>query len=794
MENLRTLVRDYFVSAGFKILEDRSEHLIADKLSFGSERDTRLIWVAPSGKRPNDYEFKLQNSISSVRLNYPDAKAFVLASSREGFSRDLLHRLKLFRVKFLVTIWFFDAPFKAEEAPKTVSAIADLRSLAASQKRVHQPFSFDTGDKKVQQEKFSNDLFSQLRHELAKSENPTIRIIVGRAGIGKSFLFRTLFDRLYGDFLSAKKEQRTQPRPIPLLPEHLKATNVLRTEALIDNFLRTDVAVPIGGETFKWLVVNGFATWLLDGLDELYAGDPGFFEYLLDLITTPGSKAQVTIWCRDSVLTTSDAFSEFQDLCSGGDILKIYRLSEWERPYKRHFVWLKLKARLPKAEEQDPEDIHQLLTTLESNETLKSLSKLPFYCDLLVQHNQSGELQSFTDDVSLLNRIIDKMIHREVEKGLFDMNYFDTSGLDEWLEQIAVDYIEDQRYADIDSNQAIEYGQIVLRPDLDEQIRHHMITSLLQFPLFRSGEQTGRITFAHDLIAETLAARAYLKILRNQPGEIYNRFTRTDLEDPTLLRFIASRLDAETEKGLIEKVIIPRENQARGFAVALSLLFLARPERDLIKRIRVNLDDRNLVAVRFEGRDLSETSFQRSDLSHAIFIDCDLQNAHFEGAHLNRTKFENNNLQNARFGNLSRVRSVLIGRKFEDESHKIHAWLADATGVQEIRTESCPTALQIMRLFGKYITPLGKPRRDDLNRRGLLAGKRFSGSASVEECLEGAVRYGYLDKPDFRGRYRRMEGDKYAEMINLVKRNSISDGIGRLIAELCPRRGCIHQI
>ena len=151
MENLDSLVRGYFISAGFRILEDQGEHLIADKLSFGSERDTRLVWVAPSGVRPNDYELRLQNSISSMRLNYPDAKAFVLASSREGFSRELLHTLKLSRVKFLVPVWFFDAPFKAEEAPKTVSAIADLRSLAESQRRVHQPFLLDT---ETQQEIF----------------------------------------------------------------------------------------------------------------------------------------------------------------------------------------------------------------------------------------------------------------------------------------------------------------------------------------------------------------------------------------------------------------------------------------------------------------------------------------------------------------------------------------------------------------------------------------------------------------------------------------------------------------
>jgi hypothetical protein len=188
-----------------------------------------------------------------------------------------------------------------------------------------------------------------------------VRVIVGRAGIGKSFLFRALFDRLYGDFHSAKAQHRTAPRPIPLVPEHMKGTYALRTEALIDNFLRTDVAAPVARETFERPLVNGFATWLLDGLDEVYAGDPGFFEYLFNLIASTNSKAQITIWCRDSVLTTSDAFAEFRDFCDGLNVLKIYRLSEWERASKRQFAWLRLEERLPKSGEGDSDTVNRLL-------------------------------------------------------------------------------------------------------------------------------------------------------------------------------------------------------------------------------------------------------------------------------------------------------------------------------------------------------------------------------------------------------------------------------------------------
>jgi hypothetical protein len=789
MTSLQSLVRGYLTSAGFRILEERGDCLVADKLVFGHDRDTWLVWSVPAGQEPRRYESALRASISSIRPNYPDAKACVLASSRGGFPRDLLQTLTEERVQFLVPIWFFDTPFKVEEAPRAASAIADIRSLAASQRRIPQPFRLEEETEEPQ-----SDLFEQLRAELATPASPTVRVVVGRAGIGKSFLFHALFDRLYGDFLSAKGQQRTTPRPIPLLPEHLKGTYALRTEALIDNFLRTDVAAPVSRETFEWLLINGFATWLLDGLDELYAGDPGFFEYLFNLIASPNSQAQITIWCRDSVLTTSEAFAEFRDFCDGLNVLKIYRLSEWEHTSKRQFAWLCLEERLPESDEPDSGKVGTFLTFLDSSDTLRSLSGLPLYCNLLLQQHQAGRFQDFTDDVGLLNHVIDQMIDREVEKGLLDLRLFEPNGLFEWLEQIAVDYIEGQRYADINRDRAMEYAQLVLRAELDAKTRNHILTSLVQFPLFRAGEETGLITFAHDLIAEALAARAYLRLLPRRPREVAQRLTRLDLEDPTLLRFIASKLDRKGEEALIEEMRRGSLHQ-RSYATALSLLLLARPERNLIKRISVGPDGQDLVAVRFERRDLSSVSFRGSDLSHAAFTACDLRGARFEGAFLNRTRFEGTNeLESAQFGDLSRVQSVVVGRKVLDDPDEIRAWIAEATGAPEAPGESCPTALQVSRIFAKYITPLGDPRRDDLNRRALLAGKRFNGAASPDTCLEESVRCGYLIGPDFRDRFRRAEGDKYAEMVRFVRESAISDGIGQLVAGLCRRRGCLHRL
>lgn len=108
--------------------------------------------------------------------------------------------------------------------------------------------------------------------------------------------------------------------------------------------------------------------------------------------------------------------------------------------------------------------------------------------------------------------------------------------------------------------------------------------------------------------------------------------------------------------------------------------------------------------------------------------------------------------------------------------------------------EPCPTALQAAHIFGKYITPLGEPRRDDLKRGGSLAGRHFGGAASADACLKVAVRCGYVNGPDYRDRFRRAEGDKYAEMVTFVREGAMSDGIRRLIAGLCRRRGCLHRL
>jgi Pentapeptide repeats (8 copies) len=788
MSALLPLVRGFLQSADFKILEDGNEYLVADKLVFQQERDTWLIWTVPEDEELARYESRLNASISALRPKWPDAKAYVIAKSRSGLSRPLQQRLTDEGIRFSVPVQFFDAPFSVEEAsPKAVSVIRDLRSQATLDQRVPQPYLRPGVD-----ESGEDDLFERLSTELAQApQEASVRVVVGRAGIGKSFLFRALFRATYERFLADKASLGFLPRPIPLMPEYLKGIYALRTELLVENFLRTDVASPVGRNTFEWLLVNGFATWSLDGLDELYAGDPGFFDYLADLLTRPGSKAQITIFSRDSLLTTSDAFLEFQELC-GNTALSMYHLREWERPAKRLFAWLKLVGKAPAIDEADPPPVASFLKRLDGSKTASLLAGLPFYCDVLLDQHAHSDLRDPIDEVDLLEYIIDRMLQREINKGLIDIRMFEAGGLRDWLEQIAANYV-DNRYSDVDRDEAIEYGQLVLKDGVAQDVERHILTSLLQFPFFRAGSATGRVGFAHDLIAEALAAPIYLKRLRTNPVAVARRLASVDFSDPTLIRYMAAKMNGH--EPALRAALANAGPQERSSAALLSLLMLVRPDRDLLKRLGLELEARNFIGVRFDSRDLSGLSLRRADLSHAVFTKCDLRDTQLEGAYFHRTRFDGSNqLTGAEFGDLSRVQSIIVDGKLHEDSGAIRKWVVAQTGRSEVVSRPCAAALQTLHMLGKFVSALGAPRRDELHRTGLLAGKRYPGAPAPQECLDELARTHYLSGPDWRDRFRRAEGDSYAEMVRFVRDGTTSDGIGRVIARLCRQHGCLHQV
>ena len=782
MPDLESLASGYLESAGFKIMERANGCLVANRIEFGGS-DIRIVQTLREGQPPGR---ALLDNVVDIRSNYPDARATILAPSRDGFSRDYIANLSAEKVVLVVPVQFFDAPFKVEQASRTASVIADIRRQADSEVRIPQPYELrdDEGG--------GDDLFNILLKEMSHPRGPQIRFVVGRAGVGKSYLFRALFQRLYSDFLESKNRQRISTRPIPLLPEHLKGSNATRINHLIQTFLHDDVASPILPGAFSWLLTKGFATWLLDGLDELYAGEDDFFDDLFDLVADADSKAQITIWCRDSLLTSSESFADFLDTCEGLGIVKVFNLTGWQRQHKKLFAWQRTRGRTPRQREDDPAEVTTFLSATDTNDTLRSLTSLPFYCELILDRIGESGVPIVRDDVELLNTVIDEMVTREREKGLLDESYFEEDGLADWMEEIAVDYVEGQGYAETD--QAREYGEYVLQSNLDSDRRDDILRSLLQFPLFSQSQGTGRIAFAHDLIAQALAARFYLKQIGRQRTSVFSRLVGVDFEDPVLLRFVASRLTPEMTAFVLDQVRNGVVTEAN-YGAALFLLLLVRPDRDLVGRENLQFAGQNLAGVPFVDRNLAGHGFIECNLSRVSFRDCDLRGASFEGASLSRTRFVDCDLAEARFGNINRIESIAFGKTTIHDRVAIRDRLFKETGrTLHVLADPCPTALQVVKLLSKFVTPLGRARRTQLYERGLLAGRRVKGAPSVDACVRELVQLGYLTGPDFRRRYSRCAGAGYREVVLAVKDGALSEGIGNVVGRLCRRAGCLHQV
>lgn len=786
---LKLQTEGFLQAGGFRLRkQEGSDCVIGEKAVTLHNYITWAVFLVPPGMKSEADQSRLLDRIGVVRKDLPDSTVFVLAQSTEGLGKEFRQELKAHRIQFQVPVQFFDAAYKRDGM--TAGAVGQISQarLAGNTGRVKQPFTRIDGDRGDA----GDDLYSHLLGTPRRS-TPTVRLIVGRAGIGKSVLFGTVFADEHDSFLAAKAQQRLRARPIPFQPEHMRGLLAPRTELLVDNMLQSELAAPLTRDQFEWMLVHGFTSWFMDGLDEIYAGDPGFFLYLEDLMTRVGSRATLNIFCRDSLLSVVDAYSEFRDLA--GDSLEIYRLEEWKEDSKRTFAWYQASGRPPRAGEPDGPEVARFLREMKSSEVLSRLSTLPFYCKQLWDIIANGRDLEFRDELSLLDSTIDSMIEREVgTKRLLDFSLFEKDGLSLWLQEVARSFVE-SGFSGVDVSETEEYALLTLRDGIPPVALKSMLAGLRAFPLFESTGTHGRLRFTHELIAEALAAKAYVRLLPRLANDVALSLARRgEDERDQLIRFIGQRLTPDAQRAVIDTL---RDGGLDGapFTVLLGMLLSAHTDPDLIKRVGLTLERLDLSGARFDGRDLSGVSFRHCDLSRAEFVNCHLEKAQFEGAHLEATLFDSCRLLGAAFGDRSRIESITDGRRTVDDPKDIAAWVSRATGLASPRTDPCPTALQLRFLFKKFVRPTGERARGrgDLPRAALLRGRRYPGAASAEDCVDESISWGFLIQQPLRDRVHRPEGDKLDEIARLVTDDSVSDGLGRMLERLCRRPNCRHR-
>lgn len=782
MTSLCDQVMSYLETLGFSFLEHSDDFLIADKVDFGGTRDTRLMWIPkePGHERDIQYiERQLVRQFEEKTKRYPNARSWVVAHTFEGFSQDFRAEATKYEVLLRVPVQFFDTPFKYEEAPQIRSAIKELRSPVA---RIPQPYSVLSMG--ISQDG-GGDLLEQLWNEFYFPDRPRLRIVVGPAGIGKTWLFRALFSRLYDHFLKQKSRLEFFPRPIPLIPSYLQ-TGMLRTHELLNSFMDSEVASPVRLETFKWMVAQGYASWLFDGLDELYMEDPEFFDVLTELLTRPDNRAQVLVCARESLLTSCEAFAEFLSDYGADPTVRVYRLEGWGHQSKVSFARLYF----------DPPRDSQFITYISRTDSLRSLSSLPYYCDLLRKIFEQERDRDFVDDVALIDHVVGQIIEREKGKGLLRLEDFVANGFHEWLETVAWEFLI-TNFRGIDKVDVETYAKLVLNPDLSQVEQQNAVTTLVQFPLFAAGVKPGVIAFEHELIAEYLAGRYCLSRIFKEPHRLASQLGEwPDFAESLIARYLSRQL-AGSPEGIrsLEKAIRAEAPTGRGFINLLHLLLLANPARDALTTLKTTMEGRDLSQIRFEGRDLNGFSFRNCNLSNTVFRDCDLRNARFEGARLAGTRFEKirrEGMEGAHFGDLAHFEFVYIDKKLLDERLAFAEWIQSMMGERGPILQPCPSAIQLRTLFLKFIRPDGSGRRSQLPIQALTRGKRHAEAPSPEEFVKACLSFGYLQDPRWHDYIRRVPGDRYNEMVKFVTDWQLSANLRALLNSVCPKPGCKH--
>jgi len=803
MQSLKDLVRSFLQSNSYNLLNvgEREGFVLANKLTLGNVRDTRLVWVTPPSSQVHNFdqlERRLIQEFEELIPQYPDADYSLVTPSREGFSQSFHSERRRFGVVMQVPIDYFDTPFKLEETPGEFrSTITSLRDPAIHQRRVPQPYRVIVAGEARES---GADLLPQLFKELRRPQSPCLRIVVGPAGAGKSVLFHALFSQLYREFSDHKKRNEVFARPFPFIPEYLKGrrAGLLRLEQLINEFVKKELAAHVERTTIDWSLINGYATWLFDGLDELYTADEGFFFDILELMTQKDSVAQILICARGSLLTSCETLIEFLDQFSqGSEDVRVYQLENWEMPSKRAYAWTRFGGRLPsKKPETDPPKVFQFLSYLKQSETLQSLSGIPFYCRLLADEFAQDGSPTVSDDITLIEHVVSKMIEREVDKGLLPLEQFMPNGLNDWLETVAWEFYG-KGSAGLRKPDIEEYAEVVLRPELSPEERSHIITSFLQNPLFARGSESGLLTFEHELIAEYLTGRYVLNSIETYTKLIATSLgVRNDLADSFILRYIASKLTRQPEKlQAVIDTLRANELPDHGFANLLQLFLLAAPTRDAVRANRISTEGKSLKYLQFRDQDLREVSFRNCDLSGTSFKACGLQNAHFEGAILVGTKFEqlsSDALQGTGFGNLERFEFIYVGKQRIEDPKKMIEWMQRATGVTRQIKEPCPAALQLRTLFLKFVYPDGNGRRDELLAKALPRGKRYADAPSPEDCIKVCLTAGYLQGPDWRDRIRRIPGEAFNHIVYFVRDWKLTPEMHRVLDSLCRNNRCEH--
>lgn len=763
----------------------RRELLVGSRRTLAEEIEYMYVWVPLNYDPPRfaSREAGFLSRFDEAARTDPTASKFLVVPTLEGLSRQFREGvLQWYRVNIRTRVQFFDTDFKWDTSREAPSAARDLRDKGEveRQKRVAQPYTREGTQES------GEDLLEALRiaTRSRRKQDKSVQIVIGPAGIGKSYLFDVLFAELHEAFMAHKTRGGPYgPRPLPLIPEFIPLADAPTLRSLLAAYLQTDFVRPLRRETFEWLLANEFAIWMLDGLDELVSQDPSFFDYLLDLLTLPGAtaKPKILIFVRDALLTAHEPFGEFLE--EYADQVDVSRLAKWEMPSKRRFAEITLGG-----------SAQEFIRILQERPSLNDLASTPYYCQLLSEQFASGQLRDQYSESSLLEHALSSLIDRDYRKRFIDRALVSSNDVTAFLEAAASQDFE-RGFQGVSVHDAREWARIVLPADLDEDEEERLSSQMVSLGLFSQGSP-GYIRFSQDILEHYLLGRRLISLFEDQgQREAFLReLAQRELPGDWLtVRLLAEHVESTNQFGRLKNLVCEAVAYPAAFKNALKIALLCPVEPSALRDIP--FERRDLSGLVFHGLDLQGVSFRGCNLTDTEFRQCNLKGAVLADAILKNTGFlrlPSDGLREAEVGDLTTFFSMRVDRARVIGDHvRARRWFHDRTEGRPRMVEPCNACLQLRYLFNKLVYADGTVRRSWLTRRAMLSGKRFH--SSPEDVLDTAIRHGYLREEErYRDRVHRPEGQLYSELVGFATRLQVTPGIRGVLDDVCEREDCSH--
>ena len=716
--------------------------------------------------------------------------------------------LKELGVRVVTPALFFDTPFTYESDRRAAGAARRLATEGkdAEHSRVPQPFRLPSGVtpraapvNTPREGDLAEYLLGDIK-ERFRSKKSTLWIVAAPAGQGKSRMFTALFSRLYEEFHARKASRQLFPRPFPMVAEHLRKSAGPNLNGLTDSFLRTEVARHATPRLFDWMVENGHALWMLDGLDEVIVSDDAFVEKFWTFLTAPKTTALMLVSVRDSVLRSNEALRDLLE--EGGDAVQVFELDKWRLEQVRHLAWVGRHGGRPSSGKMERDDaVETLVATIRRLRAAKTLASTPFYAQLMVQAWLKGEHLEETDELSLLDSAVRDMCAREYRKpGPVNERRLPLERFREWLEELASMVVED---GGIDVDEFREFASLALTLTEYGDDSEGFVDQIRTIPFLTRGESSGRLEFTHELIGDYLAGSYYARqaqrdvaeggLRRRVPTRLGRQMGRVSLPNDSLqLRMMASRL-ASNGVGLAQLIReSPSCRSGKAFKNCVQLIAFMKNSGSLLEGAGLSLEDRDLTGVKFGKMDLSNAQLTRADLSFA-----DLSRATLRGANLNSVRLRGTMLPpdsaNALEGATLRqphFDSVEIGGRLISSYSGFRKWAEKATKRAMGDDLPCPSVRQARRIFSKFVHANGEARTDRVDERGVRRGKREVRRHGA--VVDAVIKAGYLVREEGK-RVGRPRNELYSEIVAFVKDSAaLSPGLRRLVDGVCEIPRCSH--